>query len=61
MRNTKNFKQWPEQIDTADMLDRATEKKVFEGAAIIRVLQIEDLIGLKVQAIDKLELLSAAA
>lgn len=33
------------------MLERSVERRVFEGAALIKVLRIEDLIGLKVQAV----------
>jgi len=34
-----------------EMLDRAVEKKIFNGELIIKVLMPEDLIGLKLQAI----------
>jgi len=34
-----------------EMLDRAVEKKIFNGEILIKVLMPEDLIGLKLQAI----------
>ena len=39
------------RVPSLSMLERAVEKKIFDGTVAVMVLRIEDIIGFKVQAI----------